>query len=186
VSIGIRSAPTAGAVSLVARQEVDFAITYGLSGEEAGHSERIGVTKLAAMLRRDHALASRKSITLDELGRHRVLSYRQDTPFGIALWHVLNESGAALEISTRVACTDACILSEKGAGVALVDRLMLATGLFPNLVSVPVEPEVVVEIQLLRPRGRLFSRLASEYLEHILNEISAVKEGFEKVLLHGG
>jgi DNA-binding transcriptional LysR family regulator len=110
---------------------------------------------------RDHPLAKRKAVGLQELQAYPLISFSRDRPIGALVEAAYVR--AALRRSIAIEVTQswtACALVQAGSGIAVVDGFALLGGMFSDLVARPLQPRVRIAGRLLIPRHRPMSRLA--------------------------
>lgn len=121
-------------------------------------SERSYVCALACVVREDHPLAGRKSLTPADLRGQRVIGSPAGTPYGQSLRRAYGKSVTSMGLDIEVrSATTACWFAQAGAGVAVVDRAAVAGRSFPGLAVRPFRSAERLEVRIIRNRYRPLS-----------------------------
>ena len=172
LGIFMRSLPTALAIERVSRREADMGVIYAPVNDPATEVEPLASSEITCVVPRHHPLAQQSVVSAFDLENELVISLGPTTHFGSAIVSACRERNLpvpAVGIEASSSMT-ACLLTERGAGVALVDRLSAyAASSFSNLVFLPFEPTIKVGVELVFPRGRPRSRAVIKMTE-ILNQ----------------
>lgn len=85
-------------------------------------SSRIGGGRLVCALPADHRLAGEERITPADIAAERIVSFRRDTPHGLAIERMFEAAEIELEVATVVRFAETAVaFVANGMGVALVD-----------------------------------------------------------------
>lgn len=114
---------------------------------------------LVCVVPKGHRLAPRKAIRPVDLDGERLISFSQITDARL-LEPALQ--GSRIDMVLRSG-PSACWFAQAGAGVAVVDALTPAGGLFTNVVTIPLKPAARLDIRVLRNSHRPLSRVAEEF-----------------------
>lgn len=166
VQIEINTLTLSELVRRVATNQADI----GLSAMPVDHPNIIASvlaeSRLVCVCRKDHPLAARPGVRVTDLAQYPLISYGEDTPYGMIVKTFLAGSPQKLRVSTLVRFVPmACALAQAGAGVAFADEFVLMGRTWPDVVAVPVEPPVPVRLYLLIPRDAPPSRLARAFCD---------------------
>lgn len=163
IRIRLETALAREVVDSVARREFDLGLVYGPSADAGTGAEIIGQTTIACAMRADHPLASLSEIRPQDLVGHDIITFAKGTPIRVKLEESFR--AASCEFTTIAEVTfslTACFIAHEGAGVALIDPLIVQSGAFPELLIRPFKPEQHVQILLLYPKNRPRSRLSTQ------------------------
>jgi len=160
-------------VRRVATNQADI----GLSAMPVDHpnviAEVIAESRLVCVCRKDHPLATKPSARADDLARYPLISYGEDTPYGMIVKVCLAGASRPLRPTTIVRFVPiACSLAQAGAGIAFADEFVLMGRSWPDIIAIPIEPRVPVRLYLLIPRDAPPSRLARAFCETLRNEMA--------------
>jgi DNA-binding transcriptional LysR family regulator len=168
VRIQLEVLPTEQAVQRVARHEVDLGVVYAPGDTGGAELVSIGRSRVACLMRSDHPLARCKQIGPERLRSEPIVTYGPNTPMGTRIAHAFREAEVPLAATIEIGSSlTACFLASEGSGIAIIDPIMLRTGVFPDLVVRPFIPAIDVELCLLLPRDRPRSRLAERFAETV-------------------
>jgi DNA-binding transcriptional LysR family regulator len=144
----LESALARQVVDSVARREFDLGLVYGPSADAGTGAEA-------------------------QLSGQDLITFAKGTPIRIKIEEAFRNADCELTTIAEVTYSlTACFIAQEGAGVALIDPLVLQTGAFPNLMIRPFRPEQQVQILLLYPKNRPRSRL-STLMGELLREMLA-------------
>jgi DNA-binding transcriptional LysR family regulator len=168
VTIDIQSMPSVRVVDAVNRREVDLGFCYQTSPDVGASAEIVGVAEIGCVLPADSALAEKRTIEPADLAGERLISYRGRSPFGRQLQAAFDRAEVPLTLSTEIHnSAEAIFLVMAGAGIALVDPILMGPYTLPQVVVREFRPRVGVPLQLLFPSGRPSSRLVMQFAEHV-------------------
>lgn len=130
--------------------------------------EEIGRTEIVAVLPPDHPLGARETVTPPELAGSPLISFSGSLPIGHAIESAFRASGVNQPMAVEVGNSFiACAFVRAGAGVALVDRLAIESGAFPDLQFRPVTPQLPISAVMISRRDQRLSVLASAFASEL-------------------
>ena len=146
------------------RAEVGFAfLTPTHSGVE---TRPLGSGRLVCIVRRDHRLAGRSSVTATDLAGESFITFSKDQGLRPLVESALVNSRIQFsgQIETGWVST-AWSLVDNGIGISLVDSFSQLDRLYPNVVAIPFLPELPVQADILIPRAKPLSRIARHFVD---------------------
>jgi DNA-binding transcriptional LysR family regulator len=169
VHVSIQSLPTPLVIERVARREVDMGIVYAPVTDPGVDAEKLVVTEIACVVRKQHPLARKRHISAEDIASESVISLGATTRIGTLIEDECRKAGVptpdvAIEASSSLA---ACLLVSEGAGVALIDKSTSLSGKFGDLAFRSFRPKICVEVQLIYPRDRPRSRATVQLSEQL-------------------
>jgi len=137
----------------VASQQFDVGLGALPTRHSAIETERICSVPAVAVLHPDHALASRRSLRVEELTGERFIVMPQSTLLGSQVARIFDDAGiepkSPIQVSQTMLC---CNFAASGFGVAITDAMM--PHVFGSAVrTIPIEPRINLGFGLLYPRG---------------------------------
>ena len=166
VRFAIQALPSAQVIDRVARREADFGLGFGPLNDPAVEGELLDRPPIACIMPADHPLARHAEISPDMLLDHPVITYAPHTPIGQLVEAAFKGRSTPLVRGVQVNYSmTAFILAAQGAGIALVEPLLLRVAAIPLLVTRPFLPKACVDIMLIRPIGRGETRTGRRFLE---------------------
>ncbi len=155
-------------LSELVRQVATNQADIGLCAMPVDHPNVISTVisegRLVCVCRRDHPLAALESATVADLARFPLISYGDETPYGMIVKRYLQGAPKPIRPSTVVRFVPmACALAQAGVGVAIADEFVVMGRTWPDVVPIPLVPRVPVRIHLLVPRDVPLSRLARAF-----------------------
>lgn len=173
VRIRVEGGSGAGLADRVARREFDLGLAYGPAGYAETGVEVVGSSQIAVALRHDHPLTGLKDIKASDLVGHNVITFGAAAPIRRLIDQNFSEAGLELNAAVEVSySTTACLLVAEGAGVGIIDPIILRTGPFPSIVLRPFIPRRTVEFHLLYPKNRPRSQISKDF-EKLLRQVIA-------------
>ena len=179
VKVAIHALPSVQVVDRVARREVDFGLAFAPFHDPAVEAEVLAVSDIACILPACHPLAARDCVAIEELAGEDIITYAPHTPIGSPVEAAFRE--AKVELRRRIQVNysmTAFILAERGAGIALVEPLLLRTTPMPSLVVRPLRPRIEVRTMLVHPLGRPMTKTSGQLVAAIKAQIDA-RSGME-------
>lgn len=115
-----------------------------------------------------HPLAVHAAVPVAALADVPLVTYLPQNLFRSYVDRALSQAGIAPPIVAQVSVSlTGIMLARHGAGVALVEPLMLRSLPFPDLVSRPLDPPISFDTVLVRPRGVGDSTLLAQFIAHL-------------------
>lgn len=157
LEIILRDQNQADVLDAVRGGEVDFGLTVEPATVEEFDAETLMRDPFRMVCRADHALAGRKTVSWDALGREALILL--DHASGSR--RLIDAAFAARDIPMHVTLEvghphTAFRMVEAGLGITVTPALSL-DAIRPGLIAIPLTPEVTREVTLLRRRARSLS-----------------------------
>lgn len=144
----------------------ELGFVLGLNDYRGVEGESFFTARMVCVMRPDHALAAKDTITPDDLRSTSFIALERGTRMGTIVRQAFAEVGVPFRSSVEVRyCNTACILAETGVGVAVVDPLSPLSA--KNLTVRPFEPASPVSASVVRSRKRPLSRAAEAFLREV-------------------
>ena len=146
------------------RAEVGFAfLTPTHSGVE---TKPLCSGRLVCIVRRDHRLASRTSVTASDLAGESFIAFSKEQGLRPLVESALVNSRIQFsgQIETGWVST-AWTLVDNGIGISLVDSISQLDRLYHNVVAIPLLPDLPVQADVLIPRAKPLSRIARHFVD---------------------
>ena len=165
-------------LAAVSRGEADFGLNFIGSSEADLEFQTVMEEAFVAACRRDHPLASRRSVTWSDLGDHDFMTVSKTSGnrllMDLALAGVQSRPQCIYETQHVMTLLG---MVEAGLGVAAVPRLAMPGPDHPTLVSVPLkEPVITRKLGLIQRRGRTLSP-AAQHLYDMFVQLRKRKKG---------
>lgn len=168
VRVAIQALPSAQVIDRVGRREADFGLCYAPARDPAVETEELKSSPIAAILPRSHPLARLDTVPIEALSDKDIITYASHTAIGKLVEEAFRQ--ARIELNRRIQVNysmTAFMLAAQGAGIALVEPLLLGTANTPSLIARPISPRIEVRTLLVHPIGRPPTRTSSKLLELI-------------------
>ncbi len=171
IRVEIMILPTATAADRVAGSQADFCVIHQPHDNPYLNGEVICEGDGICVVRREHPLASRRTITVRDLQKEPLICYREDTAIGFLVREALKSAGHRREVDIVINQSQQALeLVEAGAGSAIMDPFLLVALPRPALVGIPFRPAFANRLRIVRAAERPRSRAAS-LLESIIREV---------------
>lgn len=165
-SARIRDALTDGLFDVAVMQAPDP--FPGLALAHSFHAPCHGV------LPKDHPLAGKPALALDDMAQHGFISLSPDSEVGRELRRRLDAAGLALDIRAEALTSiAACALVAAGAGISMVDPFTAQEFGNGQLVARPFQPRLDFRFHIARPARRIASRPVTALMELLARHIAA-------------
>ena len=163
VAVVLRAGTALEVVDMAVEQRIDLGVILGTAASEHVGYRLLGKPKLVCVMRADHRLAKRKSISVAELAGEKYVSHARHLAIGAIT--AQNLEAAGYEFAPAVEVTQfsaACAFTEAGAGIAVVEAL---SGLYAErhgLITRPWKVESDLSLSLVWPLSQGLSRSAKK------------------------
>lgn len=146
----------------------ELGFVMGLGDDRGLDAETFFAGDMVCVMRPDHPLAARDTITPQDLRDAPYIALEQGTRMGTILRNAFAEAGEPFRFSVEVRyCNTACVLAESGVGVAVVDPLSPVFSGHYNLAIRNFAPASRVTASVIRSRKRPISRAAEGFLREV-------------------
>ena len=172
VRVSIQALPSVQVIDRVARREADFGLCFAPVRDTAVETELLKASDIACIMPRDHKLAALDVVPIEALAGQDIITYAPHTPIGKPVEEAFGAAG--IELNRRVQVnysTTAFLLAAQGAGIAMVEPLLLNSDSMPSLVARPIHPRIEVRIMLIHAVGRPPAKTGLKLAELIRQEV---------------
>ena len=177
IRVAIHALPSVQVIDRVSRREADFGLCFAPARDPAIQAELLKASNIAAILPRDHKLAKLPTIPIEALSGENIITYAPHTPIGRPVEQAFREAGVELNRRIQVNYSStAFILAAQGAGIALVETLLLNPASSPSLVARPISPAIEVRILLIHALGRPPTKASVKLVELVRGEIARMEQ----------
>ena len=173
VQVSIQSLTQPELIDRVVNREVELGITYGPVFDPVLVTETLFKVQIACVMPAGHPLAEKAEIQAVDLLDYPLITFAPQMIMRAIVDQALRGAGAMPEIRVRVALSfTAMVLARAGAGVAIVDPLLLETLPLPGLVVRPLRPRAEVEVLLVHPRDAPLSQTMERFIACLRDVLS--------------
>jgi DNA-binding transcriptional LysR family regulator len=161
--------------------ELDIGIVFDPVDSSGIKMTHLSSTEIACVVPVDHPLAERKTIGVADLVGLPVISYGRETMLGgLIAAQFVEATGIEPSIACEVnSATTACILSGRMGYVALIEPLIMSSGIFPGLVVKPFRPLIEHKIQMIEQLNQPRSHLAELFAAHLKTQVPRMRQLYE-------
>jgi DNA-binding transcriptional LysR family regulator len=164
IDVSLDSTQSRNLADLVARQEVDVALSVLPSDRDEVRAVPVSSVRALCVMPRDHRLAARKIVTAKDLESESFISLGKSDQTRLAIDKMFDALGVKRRLQMETTQSDmACGLVAEGCGVSIVDRLTMSGHRDERIVARPFEPALSFKIWLLRFRSTKQSRLTEDF-----------------------
>lgn len=176
VAIMLHSMNALQVTTHVANYQADLGLVIDTIAAPGISVSDLWASDFGCVMPRAHPLASKPHLAPADIEHEALICLSRQLPLGIHAVRVFADADVPLKIAIEVSqSTVACALVRAGAGLALLDGLAMMGTPAPDLAMRPFYPATKIMGRLVRPRHRLPSRLAREFIE-TLNEVIAAQD----------
>ena len=166
LNVSLQSMATTELVELVRSETVDLGFTFGPIIEIGVAVEPLFETRLSCVLARDHPLASREAIGIDDLNEHRLVVLSPSSPSGLVVRDLFQRAGTnPAQIETNSAAAAVEIVRQIGS-MALVDPMPILEHETSWAVIRPFEPSITMSALVVYSRHRALPKIAMKCIAH--------------------
>ena len=146
----------------------ELGFVMGLDEDRGLDAETFFTGDMVCVMRPDHPLASKPTITPDDLRSVPYIALEQGTRMGTIVRRAFAQADVPFRFSVEVRyCNTACVLAESGVGIAVVDPLSPVFSGHYELAIRPFAPASQVTASAVRSRKRPISRAADAFLREV-------------------
>ena len=121
---------------------------------------------IACVMRSDHPLANRSTITPRDVADETLITFAEDTTSGWAIREALRKQKLPVHVAFTVNHTLAAFsLAQEGSGIAVVDPFPMLLGSFPKLVMRPFRPAIESRPRVLISKTRPGSVISGAFVK---------------------
>jgi len=176
IRITISAMDNFSVVNAVAREHADIGLALSPFTHVDARQIELCAAELVCVVHRDSALATRGSVTPQDLADHPLISFRKTLPLGLLVEEAFKKAGVSQRIALEVNQSSvACALARAGCGVAIIDPFWLIENRERNLVRLKLRPRAEVSAQALVSKHTAVSRPARLFLTALRKTADALK-----------
>jgi len=174
LSVNVEAPAPSQAVRALLENRGDIAFVTHRVDHPGLSTERMGQLRIVCVMPRGHRLASKSVVSCDDLEDEPLVTHSTDF-----YEQLFPGARAAVQPGSRVqvqSAQSACRFVNVGAGLALVDELAAADGLFPSIEVRPLEPAVKLDLDAIWVADRPLSGAALELKSRIQGHFSQAEQ----------
>ena len=162
----------------------------GLVVMQADHpflvSEPLHVGRMVAAIPRGHVLAGREVVSLADLSPHPHIIVGTRMPYGMLVLNAFEQAGLPCNMCADVPWSQlACALVNAGVGIAVVDEFTVMQNTMPDVVIVPLQERIPLNISAVYASNREPSRIAQQFIKELRGVLEEAFPGANKGLDKG-
>jgi DNA-binding transcriptional LysR family regulator len=180
VTLNVRDSQTV--IEWVGRNQIDLGIASAAPIDHPGVVRRsLASVPAVCVVPMAHRLASRSQVRLRDLEGENFISFGPSDPLRIALDQACATENVRrnLHIEALLA-TSVISFVASGAGIAIVDALSAVTARCNEIVIVPFESTICVELSIYRPRQSQQAEIARLFTDHLVKSVRTIISPFER------
>ena len=150
---------------MVMAHQLDVGVSIAPIEVPSAHTEAIHRAEMICIMPEGHALATRDTVTPQDIDGHTLISYSGATAVGQMLEAAFRRAGLRRKVDIEVSLSPlACSLVQRGVGVALVDGFIPRLAL-PGIVWRKFRPRTAQQVTLVMPSSP--SHFATKFATHL-------------------
>ncbi|MEZ0167292.1 LysR family transcriptional regulator [Microvirga sp. TS319] len=152
----------------VINREVEIGIAHEPIVSSAVDTEVLMSWSIACVMPEDHPLANLEEVNIKDLAPYPIITYLPQIVFRPYVDRALSEAGIAPTIVVQVSVSlTGIMLARFGAGIALVDPLLVSAMGIPGLVVRNLNPRIEAKTLLIRPKAAPQSVVVNDFIDHL-------------------
>ena len=176
VNVSIQSLTQPVLIDRVVNREVELGITYAPVSDPALVTETLFKSEIACVMPTGHPLTAEREVHASRLLKYPLITFAPQMIMRAIVDEVFAAAGVVADIRVRVVLSfTAMVLARAGAGVAIMDPVLLETLPIPGLVVRPLRPRAEVEMLLVRPHDSPLSQTMERFIA-CLREVLAQRQ----------
>jgi len=173
VQVSIQSLTQPELIDRVVNREVELGITYGPTFDTVLATETLFKVAIACAMPTGHPLAEKAEVQAADLLDYPLITFAPQMIMRAIVDQALRGAGVKPEIRVRVALSfTAMVLARAGAGVAIIDPLLLETLPLPGLEVRPLSPRAEVEVVMVHLRDAPLSQTMERFITCLRDVLS--------------
>jgi DNA-binding transcriptional LysR family regulator len=174
VRVALQSLTSPQVLDRVVHREVELGIAYEPVVSSEVETKVLMRTGIACVMASGHPLARRKEVAVKDLEPYSIITYLPQALSRIYVDRALSAAGIVPNIVAQVSLSlTGIMLARHGAGVALVEPLLVASMGLPGVVTRPLKPRIDVKTLLIRHKTAPQSKIMNEFVGHLGRVIAA-------------
>ena len=176
VRVALQSLTSPQVLDRVIHREVELGIAYEPVVSSEVETKVLMRTGIACVMAADHPLARRKEVAIRDLEPYSIITYLPQALFRMYVDRALSAAGIVPNITAQVSLSlTGIMLARHGAGIALVEPLLVASMGLPGTVARPLKPRIDVRTLMIRHKTAPQSKILTEFIAH-LNKTAAAEQ----------
>ena len=172
VSLEIQS--TDVAVEWMVSQNFDFGIAPATMANPTNMSHPLTNTRSICVFPKNHRLAEKETVTLQDLKDESFISYLPDSQFRFEVDEIFKEAGITRILQYEARTTDAiCRLVAEGLGVSIIVTMGSLPGAGEDFSLAPFEVNIPFNGALIWSQQKSMSAVAKDFLDMVQTEFSS-------------
>ena len=141
---------------------------------------------MVAAIPRGHVLAGREVVSLADLSPHPHIIVGTRMPYGMLVLNAFEQAGLPCNMCADVPWSQlACALVNAGVGIAVVDEFTVMQNTMPDVVIVPLQERIPLNISAVYASNREPSRIAQQFISELRGVLEEAFPGANKGLDKG-
>ncbi|MDB5505523.1 MAG: transcriptional regulator [Devosia sp.] len=165
ITASLQSLPSDAVIAGVEQGRIDIGVAYATSLMAQVSSRVVGSAEIVCVMGESDPFTEFEFVTPSDLTKRHLISYRPDTVFGGLLQEAFERFGLRFAPAIETNALSAATLVAQGAGIGLIDGLVVKSLRSASLQARPFNPTVKVDIHLMRSRSERTATV--ELFEHI-------------------
>jgi DNA-binding transcriptional LysR family regulator len=157
----------------VINREVELGVAHEPIVSAAVDTEVLMSWSLACVMPEGHPLAEHAEIDVQALAPYPIITYLPQIVFRPYVERAFSQAGIAPTIAAQVSVAlTGIMLARFGAGVAIVDALLIDSMNIPGIVVRSLRPRIEAKTLLVQPRDAPRSVIVSDFVKHLRKVIA--------------
>lgn len=156
------------AMQYVATQRADIGLSFLVPVHSSLQSMTIWERDMACIVPRDHPFAKRDLVTAADMENQPLISYPSDSRLQPLIESAFTSSRTQIPRgvqATSIVTTWALV--QQGAGIGIVENISRLEELHNNVVVVPFQPSIPIQMDIITPKTKPPSRVALQFIETV-------------------
>lgn len=173
VRVVLQSLTSPQVLAAVRSREVELGVVHVPVTTGGIATEILGRWSIGCAMPREHRLTRRTEIRLQDLADEPLITYLPQIVFRPFIDRAFSEAGITPDVIAQVSIAlTGIVLAARGAGVALVDTMLLGSLSVPGVVVRPLVPAIEAQTLLLSLEGGARSRMAAAFVDHLKRQLA--------------
>lgn len=172
VDVRLDSVQSRGIPDMLARRDVDLALSVLPSDRDEVDAVLVGRLKAVCILPASHPLRRKAAVHATDLAGEVFISLGRSDPSRLMIDQVFDTLGVQRRLHVETTQSDiACGLVAEGYGVTIIDRLTMTWYNDDRIAALPFEPEVSFKVWLLQLRSTRQPRFVTAFRDNLCEQL---------------
>jgi len=173
VRCSLQSLTSPQVLDRVINREVELGVVHEPVVSQMVETEVLMSWNLGCVVPENHPLARQSEVHIGDLEPYPIITYLPQIVFRPYIDHAFSDAGIAPIVAIQVSISlTGIVLARFGAGVAIVDTMLVDTLGIPGVVTLPLAPRIQAKTLLIRAKAAPHSLVMNDFIDHLKRSVA--------------